>query len=351
MIDPEVLTDMMAEEFPGKLVLARTGAVALNDTLLAKRGGDDVKIPRWDLLGEAEVLSEGSDQTAESMATNSDTAAVEAYGKLVDITDWAAIQGYGDPVREAARQLAGLAARKVDASLVWQADGTDLIETYVGELNDADGTAAIAEAQELWEDSQEDIAALVVHSRVYADLRKNLDFKQASIYGGQPVLASGQIGDIYGMPVFVSNRTGTNRTSLAADIDDAVTTVPVSTTAGFPATGEILIGTEEISYTGRTAWTFTGCTRGANGSSAASHSQDDDVAENDAGSAAAQTYNCLLLKKNALCFFYQRRPLIETERDISKRATQMAVTVFGAAHLWQSTPKGAIVLEVNSTIT
>ena len=43
----------------------------------------------------------------------------------------------------------------------------------------------------------------------------------------------------------------------------------VDTTAGFPSSGTLLIGTEQISYTGTTATTFTGITRGANSSTAA----------------------------------------------------------------------------------
>jgi hypothetical protein len=43
------------------------------------------------------------------------------------------------------------------------------------------------------------------------------------------------------------------------------TTVTVTSTTGFTTTGNILIGQETISYTGVTATTFTGCTRGVSG--------------------------------------------------------------------------------------
>jgi hypothetical protein len=60
-------------------------------------------------------------------------------------------------------------------------------------------------------------------------------------------------------------------TLLNGAINNAVTTITVDSTAGFGNTGELLIDSERITYTGRTGTTFTGCTRGANGSSAASH--------------------------------------------------------------------------------
>ncbi len=46
--------------------------------------------------------------------------------------------------------------------------------------------------------------------------------------------------------------------------------ITVDTTAGFPSSGTLLVGTEQITYTGTTATTFTGITRGANSSTAAS---------------------------------------------------------------------------------
>jgi hypothetical protein len=55
-------------------------------------------------------------------------------------------------------------------------------------------------------------------------------------------------------------------------INNSVTTITVDSTTSFPASGRIDIDTELITYTGTTSTTFTGCTRGANGTTAASHS-------------------------------------------------------------------------------
>ena len=62
--------------------------------------------------------------------------------------------------------------------------------------------------------------------------------------------------------------------TLNGGIDDAVTTLTVDSSVGFPRTSEagwLKLGTEYISYTAKTATTFTGCTRGANGTTAAAH--------------------------------------------------------------------------------
>ena len=60
-------------------------------------------------------------------------------------------------------------------------------------------------------------------------------------------------------------------TSSTAALTTTTTTVSVVDTTGFTATGSILIETEVISYTGKTSTTFTGCTRAASGTTAAAH--------------------------------------------------------------------------------
>lgn len=66
-------------------------------------------------------------------------------------------------------------------------------------------------------------------------------------------------------------------TLLDGAIDAVVTTITVDSTDDFPSAGVMNIGSEKISYTGVTATTFTGCTRGALGTTAASHSDNASV--------------------------------------------------------------------------
>ena len=60
-------------------------------------------------------------------------------------------------------------------------------------------------------------------------------------------------------------------TLLNGGIDDTVTTVTVDSTTNFEAVGTITIDDENITYTGKTSTTFTGCTRGADSTTAASY--------------------------------------------------------------------------------
>jgi hypothetical protein len=58
---------------------------------------------------------------------------------------------------------------------------------------------------------------------------------------------------------------------LSAAVDDTVTTLNLIDAATYPETGTVTIDSEEITYTSRTATTLSGCTRGVNSTTAASH--------------------------------------------------------------------------------
>ena len=84
---------------------------------------------------------------------------------------------------------------------------------------------------------------------------------------GKPI-SSQKMQDLSNWPSF---------TLLNGGINDAVTTITVDSTADFPSAGTITIGSEKITYTGITSTTFTGCARGAGGTTAAAHSDNDPV--------------------------------------------------------------------------
>jgi trimeric autotransporter adhesin len=71
------------------------------------------------------------------------------------------------------------------------------------------------------------------------------------------------------------------------------TTINVVSTSGFSTAGALIIGAELVTYTGKTATSFTGCTRGAAGSSNKSHAVG--VAVNGAQVATANTSTLLQL--------------------------------------------------------
>ena len=61
-------------------------------------------------------------------------------------------------------------------------------------------------------------------------------------------------------------------TTLNGGINNSVTTITVVSTTDFPTAGQLRIESEVVTYTGTTTTTFTGCTRGALGTTNAAHS-------------------------------------------------------------------------------
>ena len=82
---------------------------------------------------------------------------------------------------------------------------------------------------------------------------------------------------------FIDQEDDTVTTTLSSGITDSDTTIPVSSASSFDSSGTIIIGSETITYTGTSSTSFTGATRGAQSTTAASHSTGTTVAQIDAG--------------------------------------------------------------------
>ena len=81
-------------------------------------------------------------------------------------------------------------------------------------------------------------------------------------------------------------------TTLSAGINAAVTTIGVASVTGLPtAGGIIIIGTEQITYSGISSLNLTGCVRGVNGSTAAIHNTSDAVLQFPIGMTDIQEAN------------------------------------------------------------
>lgn len=63
-------------------------------------------------------------------------------------------------------------------------------------------------------------------------------------------------------------------TTLKGALTAVATTIPANDTSQFPEVGRLRIGSETIYYTGKTPSSFTGCTRGVKGSTAAAHNNE-----------------------------------------------------------------------------
>lgn len=105
----------------------------------------------------------------------------------------------------------------------------------------------------------------------------NEQITYASIAGSSLVVSSISNRGVNGTGVTTHNSGAAvssatfGSTTLSSAIDNAVTTIPITSGTNFPAAGTVLIDSEQITYTGNTGTTLTGATRGANGTVAAAH--------------------------------------------------------------------------------
>ena len=85
---------------------------------------------------------------------------------------------------------------------------------------------------------------------------------------------------------FRSTADGTSAgvtTTLSAGINATVTTIGVASVTNLASSGIVKINDEEITYSGISALNLTGCVRGVNGTTAATHNSGDNVLQFPAG--------------------------------------------------------------------
>ena len=70
---------------------------------------------------------------------------------------------------------------------------------------------------------------------------------------------------------YITQEDEINSTTAAEAIDSSETEIDLTSASSFDSTGTIYVGNEQITYTGISTNTLTGCTRGANSTTAASH--------------------------------------------------------------------------------
>ena len=90
----------------------------------------------------------------------------------------------------------------------------------------------------------------------------------------QLTLGAPEFWVVAGLAAIYAYDNTSSSTLLNGGINDSVATVTVDSTVGFESVGTITIGTENISYTGKTATTFTTCSRGADSTSPDDHLND-----------------------------------------------------------------------------
>lgn len=204
LVVPEVLADAIAGGFSGMAVLAGSGAAVINDSLPGNaKEGASVIVPYFSSIGELEDVSEGEALTPAKLESTGEEAIVGRAGKLINMTELARIAGAGDPYEEAKRQILEATRRYVDAKLIAAAATTSLSHDITSAAEKTISWDAVVDAKLKWGDEQDDVALMVVHSKIWGDMNKLKDSN------GKPLAVTVNEGNLkffHGTPVVVSDR-------------------------------------------------------------------------------------------------------------------------------------------------
>ena len=199
LIVPEVMADMISAKVEAKVIISKIAKV---DTTLQGQPGNEVTVPQYKYIGDAEDVAEGVAMGTAKLETGSTKFTIKKAGKGVSITDEAILSGYGDPVGEANKQLAMAIANKIDNDVVevinkeyalgTAEDGVQLI--YDGSAKVISYTGVV-DAEDLFDEETSSDKILYVHPKQMTQLRKDADFISADKYDGN-VMTSGEVGKI-----------------------------------------------------------------------------------------------------------------------------------------------------------
>ena len=204
LVNPQVMGDLVDKKLHD---LIRFLPLAEVDESLVARPGDTLYLPYFNYIGDASTLAEGSALTPVALTASMASVAVHKVAQGVEITDEAALSGYGDPLGQGAMQIATAIANCIDNEMLTALDGIGSTMTF----ETTGSTTAlvpsdISLALELFgEDIDNGEKVVLVSPRLYKLIRNTKDWLPASEIAADR-LVRGAVGEIYGCQIIVSNK-------------------------------------------------------------------------------------------------------------------------------------------------
>lgn len=203
LVNPEVMADLVEKKLHD---LIRFTPLAEVDTTLSGTPGSVLYLPSYSYIGDASTLGEGSTLTPASLNAGTTSMTIHKVAQGVELTDEAVLSGYGDPMGQAAMQIATAIANCVDNEMLAVLHG--ITGTMV---HAAASTAGIVpeDLSNALEKFGEDIdvgeKVVVVSPALYTKVRKTSDWLPASEIAADRLIR-GVVGEIYGCQIIVSNK-------------------------------------------------------------------------------------------------------------------------------------------------
>ena len=200
LINPQVVAGLIEE----KLVdFIRFSPLAEIDYDLQGRPGNTITLPKWAYIGDAQIVAENGAIPIQQLSQTNTTQTVHKLGNGVEITDEAILSGLGNPVDEAARQLAVSIASAFDNEALAALEGITSPMVYSEASTFSADT--VANALELFGEDMDGEKILLVAPAQYTVLRKADDWLGATDISSD-ILIRGTVGMVHGCQVVVSNK-------------------------------------------------------------------------------------------------------------------------------------------------
>lgn len=203
LVNPQVVADMISGR-PEKAI--KFAPIAKVDDSLVGVPGDEVTVPRYAYIGDAEIIPEGVAMGTTVLTATSGKMKIKKAGKAVEITDEAMLSAYGDPLGESSRQLMLAIAGKMEDECIEALNAASLA---LDKKEEAISYGGIVDAVDLLNEEEEQEKYIFIHPKQAKTLRKDPDFLDRNKFGGE-VMATGAIGMLAGCNVIMSRRVPNN---------------------------------------------------------------------------------------------------------------------------------------------
>lgn len=203
LFNPQVVADLIDTKLTDNMVFA---PLARLDYTLQGRAGNTVTLPFYSYISAATAVSEGYDIPLRRLTQSTSSVTIVKYGVAVQLTDEAVLSGYGDPIGEAARQIATAIDDAMDnALLAALAANSASDQNYsTSDSSTALAPADIPLALAKYGEDMDGEKALIVTPSFYTQLVGSNWVPASEIAAN--IRIRGAVGMAYGCQVIVSNR-------------------------------------------------------------------------------------------------------------------------------------------------
>lgn len=203
LFNPQVVADLLDTKLTDNMVFA---PLARLDYTLQGRAGNTVTLPYYSYIGMASSVSEGYDIGIRKLVQSTSSVTIVKYGVAVQLTDEAVLSGYGDPLGEAATQIATSIDDAMDNALLTAMAVNSASEQNYTTSGPTVGIipADIPLALAKYGEDMDGQKALLVTPDFYAKLLATDWVPASEIAAG--IRIRGAVGMSYGCQVIVTNR-------------------------------------------------------------------------------------------------------------------------------------------------